>query len=234
MALVTSSQAARITSSHVLGVGQGHMAEAPGGEGASGLHGIGRLSGQPPPGDPLGRAHDQVEPACSGELELGPGLRPRTVDLYRWLLAKYIAPHLGEVQLGKLSAHMIRKWRAELLRAGVSQTQTAKAYRLLRAVLMTAVDEDHILSRNPCRVKGAGTEQAPERPVLTVAQVYRPRRTRRPVTGWERPQARLRGPSPPLPQGRPDAAPQGDDADSRCGDARAVGAGRERRSRRHP
>src|SRR6202008_3917253 len=26
--------------------------------------------------------------------------------------------------------------------------------------------------RNPCRVKGAGTEQSPERPLLTVAEVY--------------------------------------------------------------
>lgn len=48
----------------------------------------------------------------------------------------------------------------------------AKAYRLLRAVLMTAVEEDEILPRNPCRIRGAGSEQAPERPVLTVAQVF--------------------------------------------------------------
>ncbi|MBB6399017.1 integrase [Actinomadura coerulea] len=37
---------------------------------------------------------------------------------------------------------------------------------------MTAVDEDKILTRNPCRVRGAGTEDAPERPTLTVAQVF--------------------------------------------------------------
>ena len=48
----------------------------------------------------------------------------------------------------------------------------AKAYRLLRAVLMTAVEEDKILPRNPCRIRGAGEEHAPERPVLTVAQVF--------------------------------------------------------------
>ena len=55
---------------------------------------------------------------------------------------------------------------------GVSVSTAAKAYRLLRAVLMTAVDEDKILSSNPCRIRGAGDEQAPERPVLTVAQVF--------------------------------------------------------------
>ncbi|WP_432868319.1 tyrosine-type recombinase/integrase [Microbispora rosea] len=48
----------------------------------------------------------------------------------------------------------------------------AKAYRLLRAVLMTAVEEDKLLSRNPCRIKGADNEQTPERPILTVAQVF--------------------------------------------------------------
>jgi integrase len=99
-------------------------------------------------------------------------LRPRTVELYRWLLAKHITPHLGTVQLGKLSTSMIRSWRTKLLDSGVSESVTAKAYRLLRAVLMTAVVEDKILTRNPCQVRGAGTENAPERPTLTVAQVF--------------------------------------------------------------
>ena len=74
--------------------------------------------------------------------------------------------------MGKLSTPMIREWRATLLGNGVSVSTAAKAYRLLRAVLMTAVEEDKILPRNPCRIRGAGDEQAPERPVLTVAQVF--------------------------------------------------------------
>src|SRR5215471_5564895 len=48
----------------------------------------------------------------------------------------------------------------------------AKAYRLLRAVLRTAVEEDKILPSNPCRVRGAGEEHPAERPVLTVVQVF--------------------------------------------------------------
>ena len=47
---------------------------------------------------------------------------------------------------------------------------TAKAYRLLRAVLNTAVDDD-VLERNPCRIKRGGDEKPPERPTLTVEQV---------------------------------------------------------------
>jgi integrase len=101
-----------------------------------------------------------------------PGLRVRTVDLYTWHLAKHIAPYLGTVPIGKLSTPMIRKWRADLLGNGVSVSMAAKAYRLLRAVLATAVEEDKILARNPCRVRGAGEEHAAERPVITVAQVF--------------------------------------------------------------
>ena len=101
-----------------------------------------------------------------------PSLRPRTVDLYRWLLKKHIAPHLGAVPIGKLSTAMIREWRADLLDNGVSVSVAAKAYRLLRAVLITAVDEDKILPQNPCRIRGADDENTEERPVLTVTQVF--------------------------------------------------------------
>ena len=101
-----------------------------------------------------------------------PKLRPRTVDLYRWLLKKHIVPYLGGVPLGKLSAPMIRDWRSTLISGGVSVSVAAKAYRLLRAVLMTAAEEDKILPRNPCRIRGAGDEEAAERPVLTVPQVF--------------------------------------------------------------
>lgn len=101
-----------------------------------------------------------------------PGLRPCTTELYRWLLRKHIAPYLGGTELGKLSTAVVRQWRADRLAAGVSESVTAKAYRLLRAVLSTAVDEDKILQRNPCRVRGADREHPEERPVLSVAQVF--------------------------------------------------------------
>jgi integrase len=100
-----------------------------------------------------------------------PGLRPRTAHLYSWLLGKHITPYLGPVPLGKLDTPTIREWRARLLATGVSQTMAAKAYRLLRAVLTTAVREDELLRTNPCRIPGADQEKPGERPVLTVAQV---------------------------------------------------------------
>jgi integrase len=99
-----------------------------------------------------------------------PNLRARTVELYTWLLAKHIGPYLGRMQIGRITPEIVREWRAELLRKGVSLSATAKAYRLLRAVLMTAT-EDRIIPRNPCRIRGGGDENPAERPVLTVAQV---------------------------------------------------------------
>jgi integrase len=48
----------------------------------------------------------------------------------------------------------------------------AKAYSLLRAVCATAVD-DELLSRNPCRIRGAGFERTPERPVLSMPEAFR-------------------------------------------------------------
>ena len=65
----------------------------------------------------------------------------------------------------------MRRWRKNLLDAGVSPVTVAKAYRLLKAIFNTAVD-DGLIRRNPCRIKGAGMERSPERPVLTIGQVY--------------------------------------------------------------
>ncbi len=59
-------------------------------------------------------------------IEQRAGLRPRTVELYTWLLGKYIVPHLGAVPLGKLSTAMIREWRSTLLASGVSASMTAR------------------------------------------------------------------------------------------------------------
>jgi integrase len=99
-----------------------------------------------------------------------PGLRPRTVDLYRWLLKRHIEPFFARTTLGELTPLVVRHWRSELLAQGVSITMAAKSYRLLRAVLNTAVEDD-IIERNPCKIRGGGDEKAPERPTLTVLQV---------------------------------------------------------------
>jgi integrase len=100
-----------------------------------------------------------------------PGLRPKTIKIYRSLLRCHIAPHLATVTVGEMTLARVRRWRKKLLDSGVSAITVAKAYRLLRAVFNTALD-DEMIKRNPCRIKGADREESPERPVLSMAQVY--------------------------------------------------------------
>ncbi len=117
------------------------------------------------------RARVRLRDYADPWIEQRANLRPRTVQLYPWLLAKHIEPYLGGVPLGDLETPIICEWRSKLLVDGVSAGMTAKAYRLLRAVLMTAVNEDRILVRNPCRIPGADRESPAERPVLMLDQV---------------------------------------------------------------
>ena len=100
-----------------------------------------------------------------------PRLGPRTADVYRSLIRRHLAPALGQIPLGQLDTATVRAWRAGLLEVGVSSTMVAKSYRLLRAILNTAVTEDELIIVNPCRIKGAGEERATERPVLTLASL---------------------------------------------------------------
>lgn len=104
-------------------------------------------------------------------IEERPGLRPKTVLIYTGLLRRHIAPHFEHITVAEVTLARVRRWRKKLLDSGVSEVTAAKAYRLLRAIFNTALD-DGLIRRNPCRIKGAGTEHSPERPVLTVSQVY--------------------------------------------------------------
>lgn len=49
----------------------------------------------------------------------------------------------------------------------MSAVTVAKAYRLLKGIFNAAVD-DGLIRRNPCRIKGAGQEDSPERPVISL------------------------------------------------------------------
>ena len=100
-----------------------------------------------------------------------PGLRPKTVELYQYLLRRHLTPVLGPMAIADIQPGHVRRWRKTLADDQVSEVTLAKAYRLLKAVLNTAVD-DAVIKRNPCRIKGAGQEKSPERPTLTIAQVF--------------------------------------------------------------
>jgi integrase len=106
----------------------------------------------------------------------GRPLAPKTQELYGILLRVHILPRFGDAPLSAIRTEEIRLWQAGF----DSPITAAKCYRLIRAILTTAV-EDERLSTNPCRVKGAGIERSAERPivgpdvVLGLAQAIDPR-----------------------------------------------------------
>jgi integrase len=95
-------------------------------------------------------------------------LRPRTAELYESILRRHIFPKFGALPLAKITPSAVRSWNAALARQ--YPVTAAKAYRLLKSILATAV-ADEFLGRNPCVVKGAGQERSPERPMLSIAEV---------------------------------------------------------------
>lgn len=101
----------------------------------------------------------------------GAPLRPRVRELYESQLRLHILPSLGRVPIGKLRPPTIRTWYAALPERGPGASTVAKCYRLLHAILNTAVD-DGILAANPCSIRGAGAENAAERKLPTLGQVY--------------------------------------------------------------
>lgn len=95
-------------------------------------------------------------------------LAERTTELYRHVLDKHILPAFGTSTLAGLTPTKIRSWHTNM--ASDHPATASKAYRLLSSIIRTAV-VDGIISTSPCKVEGAGTEHAPERPVATVDEV---------------------------------------------------------------
>jgi integrase len=92
----------------------------------------------------------------------------RTKELYAYLLEHHIVPTLGNVMLSALAPSKIRSWHASLSKAHPSTA--AKAYRLLSAIMRTAVTDGYIVS-SPCKVSGGGVERPLERPIASIADV---------------------------------------------------------------
>ena len=104
--------------------------------------------------------------------------KPRTEGLYRSQLKNHLAPTFGKKDLRDIHEADVRRWRKERLDEGPHAARpfgpvtVAKAYRLLHAIMNTAV-EDGLIRRNPCRIKGAGQEYSQERPVVPVGTLVR-------------------------------------------------------------
>ncbi|HYN30391.1 MAG TPA: tyrosine-type recombinase/integrase [Dermatophilaceae bacterium] len=84
----------------------------------------------------------------------GSALRPSTQAGYRNALNVHILPPFGELPLDEITGTAVRQWRGRFAAQG-RDAAGAKAYALLKAILQTAED-DGLITRNPCRLKGAG------------------------------------------------------------------------------
>ncbi|MFE3074354.1 tyrosine-type recombinase/integrase [Streptomyces sp. NPDC059247] len=98
-------------------------------------------------------------------------LKDRTRERSEGVIRLHIKPTFGTGSVAAITTTRVRTWRTGLLKAGVGEPTVVKAYQLLRAILNTAVD-DELIRRNPCRIKGADSYDVPERPVLTMPEVY--------------------------------------------------------------
>jgi integrase len=100
-----------------------------------------------------------------------PTVRRATADQYEYILRLHIVPHLGDHELGALNPVEIQAWLGMLHRSSdLAPNTVAKVYRLLKNMLGGAV-EVGMIARNPCTIRGAGTERPPEIEVASPEQV---------------------------------------------------------------
>jgi integrase len=95
-------------------------------------------------------------------------IRPRTREQYDLLIENKLIPAFGQRELAKISPLHVRSWYADI--AGKTPGSARSAYRLLKAIFNTAILDDLIV-KNPCRVKGGGTDRVTDRRIPNVDQV---------------------------------------------------------------
>jgi integrase len=95
-------------------------------------------------------------------------IRPRTREQYHLLINNKLKPAFGQRELAKVSPLHVRSWYADI--AAKTPGSARSAYRLLKAIFNTAILDDLIV-KNPCRVKGGGTDRVIERHIPNLDQV---------------------------------------------------------------
>jgi integrase len=84
------------------------------------------------------------------------GLKPKTMEGYEHLLAKYLLPAFAETELTNITPAGVRDWWDGLDRT--TPTVNARAYALLKTIFNSAIADD-FTTTNPCRIRGASTTQ---------------------------------------------------------------------------
>ena len=95
-------------------------------------------------------------------------LRPRTAELYRYLLRDYLLPVFAGRSLSAITVSQVLAWHQELV--GRRPQMAPKAYRLF-AQIMRAATADGYIVKSPAAVKGAARERVSKRAIPTVAEV---------------------------------------------------------------
>ena len=87
---------------------------------------------------------------------------------YDGLLRLHVLPAFGSHRIAHIDPAAVRGWYHAL--AARYKSTGDDAYRLLCAIMNTAVDDKRI-GRSPCTVKGAGTTESAKRPITTIAEL---------------------------------------------------------------
>jgi integrase len=98
-----------------------------------------------------------------------PKMGPRYRETCERNLRLHLAPLQG-VSLRAITPAVVREWYASALRGKGGRTSIMQSYRLLRAVMNTAIRDGAII-KNPCQISGAGSDRAKERPIASPGQV---------------------------------------------------------------
>ncbi len=97
-------------------------------------------------------------------------LRPRTEELYRFLLRRHVLPTFGPLYVSAVTTKDVVDWHRKLV-ATVPGT-APKCFRLLRQVLGAAVDEG-FLAKSPAVIKGASQEARRDEAIPTADDLRR-------------------------------------------------------------
>lgn len=106
---------------------------------------------------------------ASAWLDLQGHLRPRTRELYEYLLRCHLLPAFGERYLSSIVNSEVVSWH-RALSAEVPGT-APKCFRLFRQIMATAVEDGYIV-RSPVVIKGASQERVKEQMIPTIDEVH--------------------------------------------------------------
>lgn len=96
-------------------------------------------------------------------------LKPRTTDLYRAHLDRFILPTFGALKLDRITPTRVRTWYGSL--DATKPTQRRQVYGLMSAIMATAY-RDRIINEQPCTVDGAHKlDRSRTTTVATLAEV---------------------------------------------------------------